>query len=94
MIQISRFARHALATAIVGMAIDGARTVPATMTCETILQLWPRGFNHMGFLDWRKLRWDHGYWKIDDARRENGHIYDLKLEAGTLDIVRLERENH
>lgn len=48
--------------------------------------------HHMGFVEWRSLRWDHGYWKINDARRENGHVYDLKLEDGTFDIVRLVRE--
>ena len=49
--------------------------------------------HRMGFIEWRRIRWDHGYWKIEDARRENGHEYDLKLEAGTFDIVRLEREH-
>ena len=47
----------------------------------------------MGFVEWRKLRWDHGYWKVDDARRVNGHVYDLKLEAGSFDLVRLKREH-
>lgn len=47
----------------------------------------------MGFVEWRALKWDHhGYWKIDNARRENGHVYDLTLEAGTFDLVRLKRE--
>ena len=54
--------------------------------------LHPDRLHRMGFVSWRYIKWDHGYWKIDDARRENGHQYDLKLEAGTFDIVRLERE--
>jgi len=93
MTEIVRFARRALAIAIVGMAVtvparaghDDVRDDPAVVT---------ERLNHMGFLEWRKLKWDHGYWKIEDARRANGHTYDLKLEAGTLDIVKLERENH
>ena len=47
----------------------------------------------MGFVTWRRLRWAHGYWKVDDARRADGKVYDLKLEAATLDLVKLEREH-
>jgi hypothetical protein len=49
--------------------------------------------NEMGFLEWRRLRPDHSVWKVDDARRANGSVYDLKLEAQTLDLVKLERED-
>ena len=92
MAQISHFARHALAIAVVATA----STLPARAGHDEVRDdpgIVAERLNHMGFLGWRSLRWDHGYWKIDDARRENGHTYDLKLEAGTLDIVRLERES-
>jgi hypothetical protein len=48
--------------------------------------------HHMGFVEWRNLRYSHGIWKIDDAKRANGHVYDLQLEAGSFDLVRLTRE--
>ncbi len=31
-------------------------------------------------------------WKVDDARRENGHVYNLQIEGGSFDLVRLTRE--
>ena len=91
MIQVSRFACRAFAVAAVAFAMTGpvlaghdeVREDPAIVTDR---------LHHMGFIDWRRVRWDHGYWKVYDARRANGHRYDMKLEAGTFDIVRLERE--
>ena len=47
----------------------------------------------MGFVAWRDIRWSHGYWKIDDAKRQNGHVYDLEIESGSFDLVRLRRES-
>jgi len=48
--------------------------------------------NQMGFVAWRRLRPDHSVWKVDDARRADGKVYDIKLEAETLDLVKLELE--
>jgi hypothetical protein len=92
MIQVSRFARRAFAVAAVAFAMsapvlaghDEVRDDPNVVTDR---------LHRMGFISWRYIKWDHGYWKVEDARRENGHQYDLKLEAGTFDIVRLEREH-
>jgi hypothetical protein len=91
MTQVSRFVRRALAVAAVGVAMtapafahhDDMRDDPAVVT---------ERLNHMGFMEWRRLKWDHGFWKVDDARRNNGYVYDLELEAGTFDLVRLKRE--
>jgi hypothetical protein len=92
MIEVSRIARLACATVAVALA----SAVPASAGHEVVQDdpaLVAERLHRMGFVEWRKLRWDHGYWKIDDARRENGHEYDLKLEGGTFDIVRLTREH-
>ena len=92
MIQVSRFVCQAFAIAAVGLAMvaparadhhDDARDNPQVVAAK---------LNHMGFMEWRRLRWHHGFWDIDDARRDNGYVYDLRLEAGTLDLVKLERE--
>jgi hypothetical protein len=93
MIDVSRVARRAFAVA----AVVFAMATPVLAGHEEM-----RGdpgvvadrLHRMGFLDWRRVRWDHGYWKVYDARRANGHRYDMKLEAGTFDIVNLERERH
>ena len=89
---VSRFVRHACVIAAVGVAMS----VPATAGHEEEHQdpaVVEERLHHMGFVEWRALKWDHhGYWKIDNARRENGHVYDLTLEAGTFDLVRLKRE--
>ena len=92
MIEFSRFARRAFATAAVVFAMatpvlaghEEMRDDPAVVTDR---------LHRMGFIEWRRIRWDHGYWKVYDARRANGHLYDMKLEAGTFDFVNLEREH-
>jgi hypothetical protein len=91
MIEVSRFVCRVLAIAAVGVAMtapafarhDEMQDDPAVVT---------ERLNHMGFMGWHRLKWDHGFWKVDDARRANGYDYDLELEAGTLDLVRLKRE--
>lgn len=47
----------------------------------------------MGFVSWRKLKLDGRAWEIEDAVRDNGKKYDMKLEVETLDLVKLERED-
>ena len=90
MSNVSRFVRHACAIAAVGIAISvPANAQPEVRDDPAVVE---ERLHHMGFVEWRKLKWDHGYWKIDDARRENGHVYDLKLEAGNFDLVKLHRE--
>jgi hypothetical protein len=92
MIDVSRFARRAFAMAAVAFAM----ATPALAGHQEMRDdpgVVSDTLHRMGFISWRYIRWDHGYWKIEDARRENGHQYDLKLEAGTFDIVRLEREH-
>jgi hypothetical protein len=90
MTEVSRIVRIAcaaaavaLASAVPAIAHDDAHEDPAAVTDR---------LHHMGFIEWRKLRYSHGIWKIDDAKRANGHVYDLQLEAGSFDLVRLTRE--
>ncbi|WP_291163745.1 hypothetical protein [Hyphomicrobium sp.] len=90
MIDVSRIVRLASAVAAIGVAMalpasarDDIREDPAVVA---------ERLQHMGFVEWRKLRWSHGYWKVDDAKRANGHVYDLELESGSFDLVRLRRE--
>jgi hypothetical protein len=92
MTEVFRIVRLACATAAVGLAM----AVPASAGHDEVQEdpaIVADRLHHMGFVEWRKLRWDHGYWKVDDARRVNGHVYDLKLEAGSFDLVRLTREH-
>jgi hypothetical protein len=92
MIDVSRIARLASAVAAIGVATalpasaghdDDAREAPAVVA---------ERLQHMGFVGWRDIRWSHGYWKIDDAKRQNGNVYDLEIESGSFDLVRLRRE--
>ena len=92
MTEVFRIVRLACATAAVGLAM----AVPAGAGHDEVQEdpaIVAERLHHMGFVEWRKLRWHHGYWKVDDARRVNGHVYDLKLEAGSFDLVRLKREH-
>ena len=82
MTEISRFVRLACAIAAVGMAMMAMPASARPRRDQDNPDVVAAKLHHMGFVDWRKLRWDHGYWKVDDARRVNGHVYDLKLEAG------------
>lgn len=47
----------------------------------------------MGFVAWRDIDRHRRSWDIEDARRDNGQVYDLELERGSLDLVRLKRED-
>jgi hypothetical protein len=90
--EVSRFARRALATAVVAFAMATPVLADHREMRDDPGVVVDR-LHRMGFIDWRRIRWDHGFWKIYDARRENGHLYDMKLEAGTFDFVNLEREH-
>ena len=92
MSQNPRFARHAFAVAAVRMAMM-ATPASARHDERDNPEVVAAKLNLMGFVTWRRLRWAHGYWKVDDARRADGKVYDLKLEAATLDLVKLEREH-
>lgn len=90
MTEVSRIVRIACAAAAVAVASavpasahDDAHEDPAVVT---------ERLHHMGFVEWRNLRYSHGVWKIDDAKRANGHVYNLQLESGSFDLVRLTRE--
>lgn len=91
MSEVTRFVRLACAAS----ALAVASAVPASAGHDEIQDdpaVITERLHHMGFVEWRKLRWHHGYWKVDDARRENGHVYDLTIESGSFDLVRLTRE--
>ncbi len=92
MTKVSRIVR--LACAATALAL--ATVVPASAGHDEVRDdpaVVAERLHRMGFVEWRKLSWDrHGFWKIDDARRQNGHVYDLTLEAGSFDLVRLNRE--
>ncbi|MFT3730608.1 MAG: hypothetical protein QM780_04150 [Hyphomicrobium sp.] len=91
MIEVSRIVR----LACVATTLAFASAVPASAHHDEVKDdpaIVTERLHRMGFVEWRKLRWDHGIWKVDDARRENGHVYDLQLEAGSFDLVRLTRE--
>jgi hypothetical protein len=91
--QVSRFARRAFAVAAFAFAMSAPVLAGPDEVRGDDPNIVVDRLHHMGFVDWHRIKWDHGYWKIDDARRENGNVYDLKIEAGTFDLVKLEREN-
>jgi hypothetical protein len=91
MTKVSRIVR----LACVASAVALAWSVPASATHREPADdpaIVAERLHRMGFVEWRKLRWDGHVWKIDDARRANGHAYDLQLESGTFDIIRLKRD--
>jgi hypothetical protein len=90
MTQVSRIVRIACAAAAVSLSF----ALPASARDEAhedAAAVADR-LHHMGFVEWRNLRYSHGVWKIDDAKRANGHVYNLQLESGSFDLVRLTRE--
>jgi hypothetical protein len=91
MTEVSRIVRIACAATAIALAT----AVPASAGHREPADdpaIVAERLHRMGFVEWRKLRWDDGFWKVDDARRENGHVYDLQLESGSFDLVRLKRE--
>jgi hypothetical protein len=92
MTNVSRIVRLACAASALALA----SAVPASAHRDVVQDdpaIVTERLHRMGFIEWRKLSWDrHGFWRIDDARRQNGHVYDLTLEAGSFDLVRLDRE--
>jgi hypothetical protein len=91
MTEVSRIVRLACAATVIALAT----AVPASAGHDEVKDdpgMVAERLHRMGFVEWRKLRWSHGIWKVDDARRENGHTYDLQLEGGSFDIVKLSRE--
>ena len=90
MIEVPRIVRIACAAAAVALA----SAVPAIAhdDAHEDASVVEDRLHHMGFVEWRNLRYSHGIWKIDDAKRANGHVYNLQLESGSFDLVRLTRE--
>ena len=46
-----------------------------------------------GFVSWEEIAFDDGRWEVDDARTGSGQEYDLKLDPGTLAIVKRVLDN-
>lgn len=42
-----------------------------------------------GFVSWGEIEMEHGYWDVDDARKElnSRQKYDLKLDPTTMQVV-------
>lgn len=49
-----------------------------------------RVLRNNGFVSWEKIEFetDDGLWEVDDARTKDGREFDLKLQPGTLKIIR------
>lgn len=41
-----------------------------------------------GFTAWEEIELDDDMWEVDDARGNDGRIYDLKLAPGSFEIIR------
>jgi len=91
MINVSRFTRQAFALAALGVAMAAPASAGHDVAKDDPAVVADR-LHHMGFVEWRRVKWSGGYWKIDNARRQNGHVYDLTLEGGSFDLVWLKRE--
>ncbi|MBS0240254.1 MAG: hypothetical protein JSS54_03325 [Proteobacteria bacterium] len=91
MIDVSRMVRLASAVAAIGVAMALPASAGHDETREDPAVVAER-LRHMGFVEWRDVRWSHGYWKVNNAKRANGHVYDLEIESGSFDLVRLRRE--
>ncbi len=47
-----------------------------------------------GYVRWdADIELDDGHWEVDNARRENGQKFDLKLDPQSLRVVRSERDD-
>ncbi|MAZ03946.1 MAG: hypothetical protein CMN56_12505 [Sneathiella sp.] len=48
----------------------------------------------LGYVSWEEIELDDDspYWEIDDARKEDGSRWDLKLDEKTLEVIELDRE--
>lgn len=48
-----------------------------------------------GFVTWSKIEFDidDNYWEVDDANTADNVEYDLKLAAGTFEIIERDRDD-
>ncbi len=51
--------------------------------------------NSLGYVSWEEIELDDDgpYWEIDDARKQDGSRWDIKLSPDTLEIIELDRED-
>jgi hypothetical protein len=84
-------ARHALVIGALSLALAAPLSAKPEMRDDP--GVVAHKLNEMGFVSWRRLTRHHGFWKVKDARRDNGKTYDLKLERGSLDVIKLKRES-
>ncbi|MEX0582889.1 MAG: PepSY domain-containing protein [Sneathiella sp.] len=49
----------------------------------------------LGYVSWEEIEIDDDdtYWEVDDARKEDGSRWDLKLDEKTLEVIELDRED-
>lgn len=94
MIQVLRSARHAVAIAVVCLAMAAPASARHEKEPQGAAEAVAHKLSSIGFQSWRELKWRRDYWLVNEARRANGNSYDLKLEADTLDIIKLERRGH
>lgn len=42
-----------------------------------------------GYISWGEIELEHGYWEVDDARKQAGALqtFDLKLDPASLQVV-------
>jgi hypothetical protein len=82
--------RHALVIAALSLAMAAPVSAKPQMTENR--DAVAHKLNEMGFVSWKRLTRHPRFWRVKDARRDNGNTYDLKLERGSLEVMKLKRD--
>jgi hypothetical protein len=82
--------RHALVIAALSFALAAPVSAKPQMTDNR--DAVAHKLNEMGFVSWKRLTRHPRFWRVKDARRDNGNTYDLKLERGSLEVMKLKRD--
>lgn len=52
-----------------------------------------RVLHEAGFKSWGKIELDDGKWEVDDARRSDHRRYEVHLKPGTLEVMKVKRDD-
>lgn len=88
--------RRGLAAIALAVAVSGA--APALASDDRVptaeeLALIEAALRGAGYTSWEEIDMDDGQWDVDDARRGDGHEYEVRIHPGTYEIVSERRED-
>ncbi|WP_334129272.1 PepSY domain-containing protein [Sneathiella sp.] len=89
----------ALSTALVlsGLALSAPAFADRAPNADELATLTER-LNELGYQSWKEIELDEDgddgpHWEVDDARKEDGTVWDLKLSVDKMEVIELDRED-